>query len=110
MTRGTDIEIARLAGSLRPVRDDGPEATLMVGQVPPYSADLNAIVDLIRYRWPDAVAELSPFAAFLWNDWAAANAGSFAGAPLGEGSGASDAERLANAVLVALRREQGALW
>jgi len=95
MTRETDIEIARLAGS--------PEA-------PPYSEDLGAIMELVRHRWPDAITELSPFAAFLWNDWAAANVGSFAAAPLGEGMGATDAERLANAVLSALRREQGVPW
>jgi hypothetical protein len=68
------------------------------GLAPAYSTDLNATMAAIRERWPQSSVTLS-YEANLWLDIWSSSGENY------EGKGENDAERLARALLAALKQE-----
>ena len=97
MTRELDAGIATLLGWT----DAGSGWWWTPAQgirIPHYSSDLNVLMSLIRERWPKARCLLDPAGTFLWPK-------GYGISLFYHGKGATDTERLANAVVAALRAE-----
>jgi hypothetical protein len=84
------------------------------GLAPHYSEDLNALVELIRRRWPGYTVVLrgeewspgmEPFATLICRPWTKQESRDRSGV-FDWHDGATDAERLANAVVQALEAER----